>query len=551
MTIDRANPALRFAPELIAVLLTAVAFGYAIRTTADLTWPPLFDFYREMGATQSILEGKPLADPAYLGEHRWYNPLVPRVVAWIAPITDLSLPTFYTRAGPYFNLIVPLAFFVFVRVLFGRWAAVASLAIFLFVVSPLLPPRVLGTYSPWLWTRNVTQGLFYFAATAIFLAFGAARLRWAFIAGVLLGLTFLAHTAPAIILVIFAVLLSGADLLGLGSTGGAGRQRTVTTLVVIGATSMVVSAPFLVRLLTDYGVNMKNMAPSTHVALFAREIVVGLLSLRAGMALVGGVVLVFLARSLGIKPRGRNALLMVLAATLLPLAYGILAQRAAYRGIEIRQLLPAFHFHLYFTGLQAIFGGIALYAIASWIAARIARLERRAPDGEHGIHQPVPAEQSVLVALLVVLIAVSFPAYLASPDLLAYRQDAQDAARRSEVTELYGWVLKSTRDDDVFLADELLGFYAVSSAARKVVVLPATYSNPYVDYDARKRDAELMYEYLRSGNVDSFLPLAAAYDVDYVVAQGGTPCCAFEGSANGPLRAAFTIGDVTVYEVGE
>ena len=118
------------------------------------------------------------------------------------------------------------------------------------------------------------------------------------------------------------------------------------------------------------------------------------------------------------------------------------------------------------------------------------------------------------------------------------------------MTELYDWALRHTGNEDVFLAAPLLGFYAISSAARKVVVLPRAYSNPYVDYPERKHDADRMYDYLRSGAVESFLALASNYQVRYVVDSKNAPeCCVLDGIDSPNLTTAFERDSLTVYEV--
>jgi hypothetical protein len=529
--------------------MIAVALTLAIRTTSDLSWPPKGDFYREIGSTQSVLDGWPSADPAYLGEGRWYNPLVPRLVAWIAPHVNLPLPTLYTRAGPYFNLIVPVAFYLLVCVLFGRWAAVASLGIFLFAASPFVPPRVLGTYSPWLWARNFAQGLFFITAAASILAFRTGKHRWAFAAGTMLGLTFLAHAAPAIILLLFILMLCGLELLWPGRPHDSNWLRAVTTLVIIGGTSFAVSLEFLMQLFVDYGLQVKNWAPAHLVGLYGREIALAMLSVRTALAILGGVVLLRLPTSLTISRASRNALMILLSATLMPLVYGFLVRQAAYRGIELRQLVPEFHFHIYFTGVQAAFAGVALCYLARRFTPNLARL-LHAKAFDPRFTTPLSLERLVLVGLLVIIIGGGFGAYLSSPDLHQFREDSFEHARRSEVTELYDWALHHTGNEDVFLAPSRLGLYAIGSAARKVVVLPEVYSNPYVDYSERRHDADRMYDYLRSGAVESFLALASNYQVRYVVDSKNAPeCCVLDGIDSPNLTTAFERDSLTVYEV--
>lgn len=539
----------RLVPELPALVMLFAALELAITTTADLDWPPRDDFYREMGSTQSIMDGRSKSDPAYLREAAWYNPLVPRLVALVAPHTRLPLPTLYTRAGPYFNLLTPLGFYLLVALLFGRWTAVASLGVFLFTVAPFLPPRVLGTYSPWLWTRNFAPGFFFLTAAAMVLAFASRKIRWCMVSGALLGLTALVHTAPALILVLFLLIACATEALrprwALSSDGRLAPKNASIVLAI----SFIVASDYLLSLLFRYGFEIKNSAPTLYVGITAPEVLHGVLSVRTVLAIIGGIVLVSIPSSFSINPRSRNALVILFSATFLPLTYGMVALSAGYRGIELRQVVPAFHFHIYFTALQAIFAGIALrYAAQSLVILMRKTLEARRVSATPP--EDAPSERFVLLALIAVVIIPGLPGYLSSYDLRQFRFDAIENARRADITELYRWALRSAAPDDVFLVDPLIGLRAISSAGRKVVVLPQNYSNPYVDYDLRKRDADLMYRYLRGEEIDSFLALASRYEVRYVVAaKSADDCCVLRGPQLVCLRPVFNAHDVAVYEV--
>ena len=45
-------------------------------TVGGLTWPYDGDHFRDIAQAQTALDGHPLADPFYLGEWVWYNPLL-------------------------------------------------------------------------------------------------------------------------------------------------------------------------------------------------------------------------------------------------------------------------------------------------------------------------------------------------------------------------------------------------------------------------------------------------------------------------------------------
>ena len=102
----------RAAPAAVAVTMTLAAFALAVRATVGLEWPCEIDFFRDLGAAQTWLDGRAGTDPAYLGEVNWYNPLQPAIFAGLATVTGLPLPRLYAQAGPYLNLLGPFAFYL-------------------------------------------------------------------------------------------------------------------------------------------------------------------------------------------------------------------------------------------------------------------------------------------------------------------------------------------------------------------------------------------------------------------------------------------------------
>ena len=111
--------------DLIFALMCALALIPAVHTTGDLIWPHDTALYRDLAIAQSMQDGPYLADPVYLGEMLWYNPLVPTLVAGISWLTHLPIPLVDTRSGAYLNLLVLLAFYILVISFFDRWMAVA------------------------------------------------------------------------------------------------------------------------------------------------------------------------------------------------------------------------------------------------------------------------------------------------------------------------------------------------------------------------------------------------------------------------------------------
>src|SRR5437868_11818201 len=154
---------------------------------------------------QAILDHRYGTDHLYLGETIWYNPLVSGIAAAISSASGIAPPIVVTQAGAYLNLFAPIAFYVLVTYLFGRLVGLAAVAAFLFAPIGDAPSWAAATYSPWIFSQNLAQGFFYLALVAHGKAIDSKQWRWNFVVGGLLGVTFLGHTAPAVILGIIIV----------------------------------------------------------------------------------------------------------------------------------------------------------------------------------------------------------------------------------------------------------------------------------------------------------------------------------------------------------
>ena len=249
--------------DLAAACLIALAFARGVSVTYDLNWPNDPDLYRDIAHAQTILDGSFLADPHYLGETIWYNPLVPGLVAAIDWVTGVRLHVLETRAGAYLNLLAPIAFYLLARALLGRWTAIIATAIFLFCTGDTGPSYASSTYTPWLFVANFAQGLFYLSVLALHRAVEANRGHRFALVGVMLGLTFLGHTAPAILVGGLITLYTMGNVIA-----AADRQqwielrRVLARFAVVVLLALVVSAPFLVSILGNYQLQIVHRHPT-------------------------------------------------------------------------------------------------------------------------------------------------------------------------------------------------------------------------------------------------------------------------------------------------
>ena len=534
-------------PDSLALVMIAVALWMALETVHGLTWPPRPDFYRELGSVQHILEGRALEDPIYLGEARWYNPLVPALLAVIATRVDVPLYELIVGFGPYLNLICPIAFYLLVsRALFGAWIGVAALAVYLFAFSPFLPPSVEGTYSPWLWTRNFMQGPVFLTAAAMIVSHRSTHwLVWSLIAGFLLGTVFLGHTAPALFLASYAIGWTLFELRQAESTRE--RRIAVFRLAVTGCSALALSFPFLLSLWSAYRLQVANDLPMLHVGLPIRQMALGMLSLSSAMAALGAFGLWRAREKLGISTRARDEGIALMLAVLAWLAYGVLHQALKHVGIVIPQVVPAFHFHLYYKAFEAVAAGVGFAYLAHLLTPQLLRAARVRGRPR------LLSEPFVLVALVALLIAGQIDTFDRHYDRVLFREESMARASRSDMIRIYEFALEHADSQDVFLCAEDFAIYAISPTARKVVVAFDVYANPYVPRQPRKRDRDQLYASIRSGDVEGFAALAGKYRLRYVVdADRSMQCCALDDAAVeafAPLERVFRQDGVGLYRV--
>ena len=540
---------------MILALMCGVAFAQGIRATGDLDWPVGDeDLYRDIAHAQTILNGDYWADPFYRDEMLWYNPLTPTLVATAARMMDLPVPVAYTRMGAYLNLLAPLSFCALVCVFFGKWTAIAATFGFLFVVSNTEPSWSSATYSPWLFAASFAQSLFYVTLLTYRQALHVQRTRWYLLVGVLLGLTFLGHTAPAIILgsvIGLMTLQATAQSLRHERLSG-GLWRHIGHFEIITVAALIVSAPFLYSILGHYGLRIVNDSPvnwidhdlllSNFGSFINRNLSGGLLIALVGIGLID---LVWRQP----KRIERKLLLLWLLVTVGFIAFGYVRQALEQRQIVLSGVVPGFHFLFYFRAAEAVLFGLGLVASARFSMGLLRRaglwLSRHL-----SVSTPTRlwGEGVVLIPVMLVVWASVYPTHATRDDFVKYRLMAQQREQEIDKTNAFNWIRAHTQPTDVILATDHWGMFVVGAAGRKVVAVSPFFSNPYVAWDSRASDRDLMLRQAQTGDADGFEELAKKYHVRYVVVSGDR-AQAIEQAAPPFLREVFASGKVRIYDV--
>jgi hypothetical protein len=267
----------------VLLVLVGIAFRSAWLATQDLAWPYDYDLFRDTAFAEAIIHGRFPADAYYVGEQNWYNPLGPATIGGIALLFGLEPIDAYAHHGANIALAVPFAILVLAVTLFGRWAGLASLFAFLFLGPHDIPSWASPSYSPWLFANLLSLVPFALTVTVALRSRERGRYRaWA-ACGVLLGVTFLTHTASAIVAGAIALML----------TFERNQPRAVAIrwgLLLVPA--FVASTPLWATILWHYGLQIKNTAPQDFIwdetdlhRIF--ELLWGSLNFRNAIALVG------------------------------------------------------------------------------------------------------------------------------------------------------------------------------------------------------------------------------------------------------------------------
>lgn len=516
-----------------AVAATSIAFMLAIRAAAGLSWPCEIDLYRDMGAAQALLDGNWWGDPAYRGETRWYNPLLPAIYALGSLLTGSPLHSFVAGAGPYLNLAGPILFFAMASALFEPRVALFSLLAYLYLGNHAEPSWFHATYSPWSWPMNFTQGLFFLYLWALVRARRSLRLVDELIAGACLGAVACSHTAPALI----GAILAALDSLWLAVSDGGRARVHLRRLLAVGALSFLLSLPFLWPILSSYSFRIVNRAPSGLSVFWGSSFLADLKSpVTVFVSLGAARALGLLRRSDPLRPGAATALLLTVISLGL-FFYGLATQTLSERlGIMLPQAVPAFHFHLYFTAAECLLFGLGV----AWLPEILSRLR-------------IPRRIARASSLLVIsgLLALFAPSYLGSVDQVKFRADAEAFGRDEERIALYDWIRSNTSPDTVFLGERDISMYAVAAAGRKTVALDAQFSNPYVSWEERIRDRDAMFESLRRGDLAELARLAERYGASHVIAVSGSAeeCCRLDSPPPGLPTLISTGGRYTIYSL--
>ena len=493
---------------LTAALCLWLAFVPARRAVSGVTMPYDTDHFREIAYAQSIADGRLFDDPFYRGKTIWYNPLFAATIALVSRITALDVPVAMVQAGPVLSTAAQMAFFAAAVCLLGPWPAVIALVTLLFV-----PPYEFNwatpAVTPWLFPSTFASLFFYIGLLACWTAIRRNTPIWWIAVGGVLGIVFLGHTAPAVILGILAV----ASVLVADPSEELLSRRRATALAMVIGVALVVSAPFVYSIVVLYRLRIVDtdvlnwVAPRLAVARAGNLLYEAWVSPLGVLRMIGAIALIRRA------PSDRGAFLVVgwTAAAAALFGYGWLQQLVHFRGVP--PFIPQHEFYFHLRAAGYMLAGAGGWVILTTVAAAASRM---LPSEARPRYREAIAGALVLLAVYVTVRA-TYAAFQGKADFQEYRREALATSAQFAETRLLERLRTETPPDAVVLATAEDSLYRVAPAGRAVVAIPASQSNPYVPQGGRDNDQEAMLKAVLTGDSATLHALADAYGVTHIV----------------------------------
>lgn len=498
------------------IFLLILAFIQCYRTVHDLHWAFEPDFDRDIGYIRSTLDGHFGSDPNIAGEYMWYNPLLYMSETAIVYVTGLPVNIVVARAGAFLNLLGPVFFFFMMIRLFDYKVALAALLSFLFLATGNLPGWGGATYSPWPLADSYVQFLFYLNIFFCYKALSTQKMYWFMVLGAFLGISFLGHSAPTIIIILLLISLQGQKVIYAVSK----KQFTaIGTYFLQGALTiipfLILSFPFLYFVLIKYHLHFINrIILQCAPGIFARHNTLELLKLNITFSMVVAIIgFVWFYRKYR-QPIIRSIVFNLLLITLVMYMYeAALPTANRILHIALPDTIPAFHYFFYFKALQSIFFGVGFLAlfgpVIQWVSDFIAR--------KFNVKNSLFSFNNLVVLFILVFAVGYYPIYSNRKDFIEPRQQALAKEKQTDNIEVYNYISKNIPLDKVMLCGHDQSLFPVMATGIKMVSVEIYFSNPYISYERRENDRNDMLSFLTTAKPLSAERLFTDYRVSYIL----------------------------------
>jgi hypothetical protein len=494
----------------IVMILAAVVQCY--RTVHDLHWASEPDFDRDIAYIHTTLNGHYGEDANYAGQYMWYNPLLFLSETLLVKLTGLPINVVVARAGALLNVLSPIAFFIMMGKLFNYRAALAALLSFLFLANGNLPCWGSATYSPWLISDSFVQFLFYINILLCYKAYSTQQMGWFIALGASIGITFLGHSAPTIIVILILVILQVQNILAALKTK---EYSLVTRYVLQGVITVIpfllCAFPFLYFVWGKYNFRFVNRAilecaPGIFERKQSGALIEANITFSLLIALVGLVWFYFRFEGKLIR---RIIFSWLFITVFMYLYESVVPALDRLRGIHLPDTIPAFHYFFYLKALQSIFFAFGFIVIIQQLYKWALAI------GKKKINKAMP--KSIFIAAILIYAAAYYPVYSNRYDFSELRQAAIDKGNEKDKIAVYDFITKNVPLNNVLLCEHDLSLFPVMPTAIKMVSVETYFSNPYISYDQRENDRNAMLSYLGTSAPISAARLFNSYNVSMVL----------------------------------
>ncbi len=501
---------------LIAIL--TLAFFQCYKVSHDLVWPCDVDQYRDMAYVQGNLYGDYGKDPNFTGRYMWYNPLLALIETAIVKVSGLPINVVFIRAGVYLNVFGPIAFMLMMLLIGGYRVALASLLSFLFLASGQLPFFYAPTYSPWVLPLTFAQFFFYLNIIVCYKAFTSQKNIWFFVLGTLIGISFLAHTAPAIMIILIMAFVQYPKIFSsLRSKDYFSLRKYILQSIITFVPFIIASLPLTYYIVGKYHMHYLNRLPSEYVdTIFLlrnfSDMIKSNLSVSFGIAVIGFIWFYRNFRQALIRKIIFGWLIASVFMYLYSTAVATLDNRF---DIHLPGAVPSFHFFYYLKALQSVFFGFGFVAILAPVVQWLGKFLPRRSETQTKSYADVFFIASVFVCAI-----VYFPFYQNRFDFVHNREESIIKANEKDRIEVYNYIMQNIPRDKVILAvDDTTSVFPVMSTARKMVSMFATFSNPYYEWTDRQNDWITMVTFLEKNEPPTTkkLSLFNKYRVNFIL----------------------------------
>ena len=499
------------------IIMLLVGFIQCYRTVHDLHWASEPDFDRDIAYIRATLNGHYGQDPNMLGQYMWYNPIIFLSETLIVKLSGWPINVVVARCGAFLNLVNPIVFFIVLVKLFDYKTALASLLCFIFLIAGNLPCWGAATYSPWMISDTAVQFLFFLSILCCYKAFDTQKMGWFIILGVVLGLTFLGHSAPVFIMVMILLIMQGQKVLvalrdkqyNLAGTYFLQGAATVIPFIIF-------AFPLLYYVFGKYHLHFINRAIlECAPGIFARKDTFTLLKLNVTVSLVISVVgFVWFYKNF------KNPVLRKLIWCWLWVTLGMYVYESVIPTLDkiihhnLPDTIPAFHYFFYFKALQSIFFGFGFIYLFDWVIQAASRRWKK--------EFSLKFANNLFVFAVLLYMLVYFPVYSNRWDFSDLRKEALAKEKETDKIDIYNYIVKNVPLDNVLLCPHGLSLFPVMPTAIKMVSVETYFSNPYVSYDQRENDRDTMISRLTSPTPATDPMLFSKYKVSIVLLDNKT-----------------------------